>query len=297
MEIKNVAAFVKIVEYNSFTKAAGSLGYSQAAVTARIKALEQELDTPLFDRVGKRVFLTQAGRTFLPYALELLQAEEAALHSVQPAAELTGELRICSASSFAAEVLPDLLLRYLRLHPRVKISARTSDYPEDTMLMLARGEIDFWCDVGREYTSPDFRAAGQRREPMVFVTWPGNPLLQKKNIGVADVIRDQFIMSDLDYTGYSLQLEEQLQRRGLSVEPALVLGSAVGIVNVIRGGFGTSFIPRYAAARYLDSGELAELSVRDMDIEVYTYFLYSRHRWLNPAMREFIRVVDERAGA
>ena len=82
MENKNVATFVKIVEFNNFTKAADSLGYSQAAVTAQIKSLEKELGVPLFDRVGKRIFLTQAGKTFLPYAIDLLKAEEAAKNSV-----------------------------------------------------------------------------------------------------------------------------------------------------------------------------------------------------------------------
>ena len=297
MENKNVAAFVKIVEYSSFTKAADSLGYSQAAVTAQIKALEKELGAPLFDRLGKRVFLTQAGRTFLPYALDLLRAEEAALHSVGPAAEIEGELRICSASSLAADVLPDILLEYLRLHPKVKISVRLSDYPEDTTRMLARGEIDFLSEVGQEVAYPGFLLAGKRREPMVFVTYPGNPLLRRKNIGVAEVVRDRFVMSDRDYAGYSVMLEEQLQQRDLLMDPVLVLGSVAGVINVVKGGFGSSYIPRYAAARYLDSGELAELPVRDLQLDVYSFFVYNGERWLNPAMREFLRIVEERKSA
>ena len=297
MENKNVAAFVKVVEYNSFTKAADSLGYSQAAVTAQIKALEKELGAPLFDRLGKRVFLTQAGRTFLPYALDLLRAEEAALHSVGPAAEIEGELHLCSASSLAADVLPGILLEYLKLHPKVKISVRLSDYPEDTTRMLARGEIDFLSEVGKEMAYPDFLLAGKRREPMVFVTYPGNPLLRRKEISVADVVRDRFVMSDRDYAGYSVMLEEQLQQRDLLVDPVLVLGSVAGVVNVVRGGFGSSFIPRYAAARYLDSGELAELPVSDLQLDVYSFFVYNGERWLNPAMREFIRIVEAREPA
>ena len=89
MEIRNIATFVKIVEYNNFTKAAESLGYSQAAVTAQIKSLEKELGIPLFDRIGRG------------YALNVLNAEEAARNSVQPTKELAGTLQICSPSSFA----------------------------------------------------------------------------------------------------------------------------------------------------------------------------------------------------
>lgn len=293
MENKNVAAFVKIVEYNNFTKAAESLGYSQAAVTAQIKALEKELGVPLFDRIGKRIFLTQEGKTFLPHALNMLKAEEAALHSVRPAAELSGELHICSASSYASEVLPGILLKYLRLHPGVRITVKISDYPEDTTRMLARGEIDFLGEVGDEFAYPDFLLAGKRAEPMVFVTYPENPLLKKKEITVADVVNDRFVTADIDLAGYSILLEKQLQQRGIKVDHDLVLGSVEGVTNVLRGGFGASFIPKYAAAKYLNSGELAEIPVRDLEVSVFSYFLYSRDRWINPAMREFIRIVEE----
>lgn len=293
MENKNVATFVKVVEYNNFTRAAESLGYSQAAVTAQIKTLEHELGVPLFDRIGKGICLTQEGKTFLPYALDLLKAEEAAIHSVRPAAEFSGELRICSASSFASDVLPGILLRYLGLHPGVRITVKISDYPEDTTRMLARGEIDFLGEVGDEFAYPEFLMAGKRPEPMVFVTYPGNPLLKKKEITVADVVSRRFVTADIDISGYSTLLEKQLQQRGLEVDRALVLGSVGGVINVLRGGFGASFIPRYAAVKYLNSGELAEIPVHDLQVSVFSYFLYSRERWLNPAMREFIRIVEE----
>ena len=83
MENRNVATFIKVVEMNNFTRAAESLGYSQAAVTAQIKQLEHELGAPLFDRIGKRINLTRAGETFLPYAFRLLKAEDEAVASIR----------------------------------------------------------------------------------------------------------------------------------------------------------------------------------------------------------------------
>ena len=176
MENKNVATFVKIVEFNNFTKAADSLGYSQAAVTAQIKSLEKELGVPLFDRVGKRIFLTQAGKTFLPYAIDLLKAEEAAKNSVGVSEELEGELVICSASSYASEVLPQILLRYMHLHPKVRITVKVSDYLEDNMHKLAQGELDFLLCMDERNAFPDFASFAEKPEPVIFVTHPSNPL-------------------------------------------------------------------------------------------------------------------------
>lgn len=72
MEIRNIITFVRIVEYNNFTKAAESLGYSQAAVTAQIKSLEKELGVPLFDRIGRSIALTEKGKTFLPLKFPII---------------------------------------------------------------------------------------------------------------------------------------------------------------------------------------------------------------------------------
>ena len=68
MEIRQLLTFIRVVQFQSFSKAADSLGYSQSAVTIQIKNLEQDLNTHLFDRVGKRVTLTPEGERFLPYA-------------------------------------------------------------------------------------------------------------------------------------------------------------------------------------------------------------------------------------
>ena len=162
MEIKNVASFVKIVEFNNFTKAAEDLGYSQAAVTAQIKSLESELGVPLFDRVGKKIFLTQAGKTFLPYAIDMLKSAEAARNSVGASEELEGELIICSASSYASEVLPRILLQYMRLHPKVRITVKVSDYVEDNTRKLAQGELDFLVEMDEENAFPAFEAFAKR---------------------------------------------------------------------------------------------------------------------------------------
>ena len=96
-----------------------------------------------------------------------------------------------------------------------------------------------------------------------------------------------------EFAGYSILLEKELQQRVLHVDPALELGSVEGVINVLRGGFGSSFIPEYSAAKYLDSGELARIPVRDLEVSVFSYFVYNRERWLNPAMQEFIRLVDD----
>ncbi len=292
MENKSIATFIKVVEFNNFTRAAENLGYSQAAVTAQIKALETELGVPLFDRVGKRIFLTQEGKTFLPYARNMLKAEEEALNSVRPEGELKGELTICSLSSYASRALPGLLLKFAELHPGVSLTVKVSDYLEDNFMKLARGEIDFLLELDEERTFPDFTVTAVKSVNLVFVTHPDNPLIKKKKLKIEDVIRDRFMVADREI-GYCALLERELNRRGLELTPAMEIGSVEAIINIMRDGYGTSFIPEYMAAEYIGKGELAELKVPDMDIILNVYYLCSKERWMNPAMKEFIRLAKE----
>lgn len=290
MEIRNVTTFVKVVEFNSFTKAADSIGYSQATVTAHIKALEGELGVPLFDRIGKHIYLTDAGERFLPYAVNMLKAEEEALQSIRPLDELTGELRICSASSYAANVLPKVLLRFQKLHPNVNIIVKVSDFPDDTTLKLKRDEIDFLIEIddGNKYS--EFRTVYRKKENVLFVTYPGNILLEREHISLKDIIGDQFIISDRSI-GYCAMLESELKRKGLELHPVMEIGSVEAIVNVLLEGFGTTFIPEYIASDYIKNGKLAEIKTDEIEVDLYAHFICNKNKWLNPIMREFISIL------
>lgn len=291
MENRNAKTFVKIVEAGSFTRAAELLGYSQAAVTAQIKAMEKELGVPLFDRIGKRVYLTHEGKTFLPYALNMLKAEEEALSSIKNDGPLTGSLSICAPSSYADHVLPGLVLKYRNLHPGVFISVRTSDYVDDTTQRLARGEIDFLVRLDEGSNTPGFITIASRPEPLIFVTYPGNPVLNRDILNIREAISNQFITSTREI-GYSAILEKKLLGMGIEFEPVMDIGSVEAIIQILRGRFGVALLPEYVVSDYINKGELIKMEVSDYDISMNSYYLCSKDRWINPVMKEFIRLVN-----
>lgn len=291
MENRNARTFVTIVECGSFTKAAESMGYSQAAVTAQIKALEKELAVPLFDRIGKKVVLTQEGERFLPHAINMLKAEDEAISSVRQKDNLTGDLRICAPSSYASNVLPELLMSFHGAHPDVNITVRVFDFIEEATDKLRKGEIDFLIKVDEEDADGEFAVAADRAERVVFVTHPDNPLAGKKNLRIEDVVQNQFIASGR-HVGYVAMLDRELKRRGIEMKAELDIGSVGAVVRILLGGYGMSYIPEYIASEYIERGELAELKIRGVDINLHSYFEYNRNRWLNPVMQEFIRMAE-----
>ena len=141
MELRTINTFLHIAELHSFSRAARELGYSQSAVSSQIAQLEAELGTPLFDRVGKTVRLTDAGLTFQDYARTLLATAQQAKAALQPAREVRGTLRIALADSVCSTFLPDLLLHYHARCPEVELVLRTAT-ADEMLQWLSSNEVD-----------------------------------------------------------------------------------------------------------------------------------------------------------
>lgn len=165
MELRTINTFLHIAELHSFSRAARELGYSQSAVSAQVAQLEAELETPLFDRVGKTVRLTDAGQTFLTYARSLLATAEQAKAALQPARQVSGTLRVALADSVCSTFLPDLLQRYHALCPQVELVLRTAT--DDEMLqMLGSNQIDLAYTLDKPLLQPSFVLAVDEPEPI-----------------------------------------------------------------------------------------------------------------------------------
>ena len=148
MELRNINTFLHIAELHSFSSAARELGYSQSAVSAQISQLETELGTPLFDRVGKTVRLTDAGQTFQSYARTLLITAQQAKAALVPARAVSGTLRVALADSVCSTFLPDLLQQFHALCPQVELVLRTAT--ADEMLRLLSASAPAQPDAGRQ---------------------------------------------------------------------------------------------------------------------------------------------------
>lgn len=287
MELKNINTFIKITELNSFTKAANELGYSQAAVTAQIKQLEEELETVLFDRLGRSIALTEAGRKLLPHAYDMQKAAEEAMLSTREKPEITGDLRIGASSSTSMGKIPGMIKAFKEGYPKVTISVRSSDYIDDLLNKLKQGEVDFLLLLDEPGHYSDFKIIQETKEQVGFVTYAGNPLLKKKKIPLSKIAESQLIMSDRD-SSYSLYLDRRLGKLGMQMMPAVEMSSIAAIVELLLQGYGVGFIPLFMAETWIKRGELALLDTEDPEIEVRSQLFCHKGKWINPQMRAFI---------
>ncbi len=150
MEFRQISTFVQVANHQSFSKAAEYMGYTQSAVTVHIRNLESELNTQLFDRIGKRVVLTAQGEQFLTCARRILYEVDQAKYVTGNNREPDGLLRVGTIESLCFSKLPPILSYFRSHYPKVSIQIIT-DSPEELIRQMERNELDliYILDVPR----------------------------------------------------------------------------------------------------------------------------------------------------
>lgn len=125
MESSQLKTFLAVAELLSFNRAAERLNFAQSTVSARIKRLEQEVDVPLFERLGKKVILTEAGRRMVRYAKKILDLETETLYEISGKEESSGSISIRIPQSLGSYMLPRILPEFQKKYPRINLDINT----------------------------------------------------------------------------------------------------------------------------------------------------------------------------
>ena len=224
MELRNINTFLHIAELHSFSRTARQLGYSQSAVSSQIAQLEAELGTPLFDRVGKTVRLTDAGQTFLGYARTLLETAQQAQAALQPAQQVRGSLRIALADSVCSTFLPELLQRYHARCPQVELVLHTAS-TDEMLQLLSTNQVDLVYTLDQPLLQPALVLAADVPEPVCFIAPPQHPLAQERSVPLDILPRQEFLLTERGMS-YRDALDQCMAAHSLAIHPYLELGSA-----------------------------------------------------------------------
>ena len=293
MELRIINTFLHIAELRSFSRAARELGYSQSAVSAQIAQLEAELETPLFDRVGKTVRLTDAGQTFLSYARTLLATSEQAKAALQPARQVGGTLRIALADSLCSAFLPDLLQRYHALCPQVEVELVLHSATADEMMQwLGTNQVDLAYTLDEPLVQPSIVRALDIPESICFVAPAGHPLAAKDAVTLEELAQQEFLLTERGMS-YRDALDQVLEAHQLSIKPYLELGSAALLCQMVERGLGLSFLPEYIVRDALAAGRVARLNVPDCTVTMRRQLFYHKDKWLTPQMKAFMELAQQ----
>ncbi|MGP3983310.1 LysR family transcriptional regulator [Streptomyces sp. KR80] len=196
-ESRHIKTFHEVIKAGSYSAAARSLGYTQPAITQQMKALERDVGSPLFTRVGRKMQLTEAGEALARHAQAILDSLSTARQQLDAIARLrSGRVRICAFPSASATLIPEAIARLTTGHPGVHLELYEGEPPE-SLRRLVRGE----CDIALAFTYPGMHAEVPAElvefrlmEDLLTVLLPtGHPLARRRAVHLRDLAEERWI--------------------------------------------------------------------------------------------------------
>lgn len=291
METKLAVTFMKVAELGNITRSAEQLGYSQAAVTFQMQQLESDLGVQLFDRIGRGIQLTDAGRSFIPYAKALIEASNNADGFALDKEDPSGSIIMECSSSLAVGRMPDILIRFRKRYPRIQLEIRSSDSEDVMMRGLRENTIDFGYISNRRGEYAGCRKLVEQKERFVFVAAPDDPLCRKENVDIREILEPDaepgFIVSDRDVS-YIRSLEDKLRDKDIRINSMLDISSTSAIIRLVKRGYGRAILPEYLIGDELETGELGIIDTEVPELDVWSQLYCNDSKWINPQMKVFI---------
>ncbi len=301
VELRQVQTFRAVAEELSFSRAAARLGYVQSSVSAQVAALERELGVPLFDRLGRRIALTEAGRVMLRYAVGLLdlagEAREAVADAGTGSGGVSGTLVVSAPETLLTYRLPRLLALFHGRHPGVRLSVRPSAVGRlagSTRRTVEDGAVDvaFVMDAPVEATGLGVETLIE--EGVSVVVPPGHALASSASVSPVDLSGETVLLPEAPESGcaYRAQFERQLAGAGVVPPETMEFQSIEAVKQCVAAGMGVSVLIGAAVDAELAGGRLSELRWGE-PFEVLTQMVWHEARWKSPALRAFLQTARE----
>lgn len=286
MDLATLNAFIAIAELGSFSEAAIRLHLTQPAVSKRIASLEQQLRVRLFDRLGREVSLTEAGRALLPRAYQILNVLEDTRRALTNLnGEITGRLTLATSHHIGLHRLPPLLRAFTRAHPQVALDIQFLD-SEVAYDEVFHGRAELAVITLAPDTRDPVRAVPVWDDPLDFVTAPEHPLAQGTGVTLADVaLHPAVFPGGNTFTHHIVQ--RLFEAEDLTPNIAMSTNYLETIKMMVSIGLAWSVLPR----TMLDE-QVARLPLPGIQLSRQLGYIVHTERTLSNAARAFMKLLD-----
>jgi len=241
MEIRQLRIFMKVCETMNFTRAAKELSYAQSTVSDTIQALERNLEIRLFDRIGKKIYLTSRGKELYEKGDKLIQRYDTLMNDLKSGHE---SIRIGLTETLCSYKFPDFFRTFLEKEENVEFQfkiLRCEEIPD----CLRKNEIDIAYTLDEPFEYDDLITHLLSDEEIVAVSSKEDDTIEKRNIIIPE-----------GETGYLKVFWEFVRKQNIDIGLVTNIESIEGIKNYVKSGFGISFMPLTTVQKEIDEGLL-----------------------------------------
>jgi DNA-binding transcriptional LysR family regulator len=287
MNMNQLKIFHTVATRLSFTRAADELHLTQPGISKHVRALEEYYGARLFDRVGKRIVLTQAGEILYKTTAAVFVLLEEAKSRIDDLKGLTGgKLSIGAGVTIAAYILPGMLTRFRKDAPAVEITVETGFSRQIVEKVLDNAlELGF---VGHYASDPRLVVRTFMKDHMALIVSPRHPWAKRKSpVRLTEIVDQMFLLSKQGSGTWRL-VSNLLGNSGIALKNTMELGTTEGVKQAVVADLGVSILSRHVLAGELSSGMLKEIPLSCDRLERDLFLVYHKGRYLSPAAQAFL---------
>lgn len=294
MNTKNLITFKTILETGSFQKAADKLDYTQSTVTFQIKQLEEELSLKLFEKIGRRMELTQAGKDILPYVDTILQGAEQISNYGKSLSEITGSLKLAIPDSILIYTVQPFIQAILHEAPNIQLMINSIPSEEiNQAVMDGAADIGINCEKESYPDTVIHKTLGTYRVLLVASPFANSSLLDF----ITPHQRKPFSLICNEPNGYyQLEMNKYLAEKDIVLNPYMKVQSIEAVKRCVMNNLGLAVVPTYSVLEELKNGSLIPVKTELDEKRYNSIYVYHKNRWMSPQMELALNLLEKYVG-
>lgn len=289
VNLNQLKVFHAVARLQSFTRAAQALYLTQPGISKHIKDLEEYYGTRLFDRIGKKVVLTQAGELLFSHAEDIFRRVERAREEIDDLKGIrSGELRIGASVTIGIYFLPGILEKFKKMYPGTRV---TLDI--DLNRQVIRQVLDNSSDIGllgAPATDDRLIIRPFHKDSLVVIA-PGNKAWAKKDSISIDDLPGQTLILSRRGSGTRTIIEERLKAAGVMLKDTMEFGNTEAIKKAVEAELGISIVSQSTVAREVQLGVIKSLPLNGINLERDFYLVYRKDKYISNLIKAFLEFV------
>ena len=291
--LRQLDTFLEVARHLSVSRAAELLHVSQPAVSMQMHQLEEAIGLPLYEQVGRKIRLTDAGIDFESYAVgAVAQLKELEDAMAQRRGLRKGKITLAMVST-AKYFVPMLLVKFRKRFPDIDVTLLIHNR-ENIMQLLTRNEIDLVI-MGRAPENIDCIATAFATNPLGVISAPEHPLSRRRAAPLASLQDQEFVVRE-NGSGTRHAMERLFAEHGVTPRIVMEMPSNETIKQAVMAGMGLSFLSLRTIRHELASGHLVLLDVQGLPLVRHWHITHLASKRLSPAAREFKTFMIDEAG-
>ena len=294
MTFRQVEIFLAVARARNFTRAAEALHLSQSTLSQHVLELERELGTRLFDRLGRAVTLTEAGRLLEDHAVRIATTVASVRRTLDELKGLErGSLVIGASTTPGIYVLPGVIAAFRRRYPGIEVSLRIGN--SRVIEERIRGdEVDLGIVGGHIVSAGERCVAAGLLDELLLIVSPRHPWARRREVAPRELVGAPLLMREQG-SATRLVTERALRQAGVKFSTAMELDHIEAIKQAVMAGLGVAFVSTYAIRGELETRRLRGLRLRGARIRRHFHVIHNEARTPTASARAFMAWLDGRA--